>query len=1168
MSDSSKWRIERRNGARTGWALVGVLFVVAGAIASIGYHYILTMDVEGRAEARKDLGSVAELKVQQIVQWRKERMGDGNVLFCSSFLPRHARDFFADPARNTVRLEIVSRLASLRESYGYEWIAVLDAQPAFRLSTPKGATMDSTDLQLAKEVLQSRQLVFSDLHLDDDGKNPHVDIVFPLLLRAAPAGGGQTSDILPPVPDAPPVGVVVMRINAAEFFYPLIQSWPVPSETSETLLVRRNDQEVLFLNELRHKTNTALRLRFPIVQKDLPAAMAARGVAGLVEGNDYRGIPVLADVRPVPGTPWSLVTKVDQDEIYAHLRQNIHSTWGSLGLLTLGLCLSVTMIWRRWKEHLRHVEWRAERKTLGLKARFEHLMKSANDAILLTDEQWRILEANDRALEFHGYSLVELQQMRLLDLRAPHVRAQFERESEWLKTSTGAVLETVHQRKDGSTFPVETSDRIVSIDNERYGLVVARDITRRKAHEREIERMTRLYATLSQVNQCIVRVKSEEELALEICRVAIEFGGFKLAWVGRHDPATRVITPLACAGEPREFIENHHHGSDEREGRCCLCGPVVREDNPIISNDLRTAPEMKAWRSEINQAGLRSAAIFPVHINGKVWGVFGVYASEPDIFQEKEVALLKEAAMDVSFALDHLAQETNRQRSEAVRHESERRFREMMENIQLIGVMLDVRGNVIFCNEYLLRLTGWTRDEVMGHDWFGRFTPGNEQLKQMFFGHVAAGTIPAHVENDILTRQGARRLISWDNTMLRGELGVNIGVACIGEDITERQQAIAALRDSEQRFRGLIESVSDIVYEMTPAGIITYVSPNWQEMMGEPAANAIGKSFGPYIHPDDVQLCKDAIRQALSSGKPITSPDYRLLRRDGTFRWHYSKAVAQRGPDGSVRGIMGVSRDITERQQAEEEIRKLNAELEQRVRVRTAQLEEANKELESFSYSVSHDLRAPLRAISGYASMVIEDCAKQLDEKDRQHLAIVSAEAGRMGELIDGLLDFSRKGRQAMRMEELDMTAMAREVCDECAAQAPGRKIRFQLQALPAARGDAVLLREVWVNLISNAVKYTRNKPVAEIEVTGRAEGDELVYTVKDNGAGFNMEYAEKLFGVFQRLHGESDFEGTGVGLALAKRIIQRHGGRVRGEGKVGEGAKFCFSLPQANATV
>jgi light-regulated signal transduction histidine kinase (bacteriophytochrome) len=276
----------------------------------------------------------------------------------------------------------------------------------------------------------------------------------------------------------------------------------------------------------------------------------------------------------------------------------------------------------------------------------------------------------------------------------------------------------------------------------------------------------------------------------------------------------------------------------------------------------------------------------------------------------------------------------------------------------------------------------------------------------------------------------------------------------------------------------------------------------------------------------------------------------------------------------SPEGLSLYTREITESKKsradleaATAQIERLNTELEQRVQERTSQLNATIAELEAFSYTVSHDLRAPLRAIDGFSRLLFEDYHSKLDEEARRLLEVIRSSTVKMGKLVDGLLAFSRLGRQAMGSSLVDMDELAREAFNEAGGAEHPRRVQFKLTPLPPAMGDRVLLRQVFINLFSNALKFTRDQNPAIIEAGAKPGEKENVFYVKDNGAGFDMQYVNKLFGVFQRLHAVTEFEGTGLGLAIVQRIIHRHGGRVSGEGKPGEGATFYFSLPKVESS-
>lgn len=384
------------------------------------------------------------------------------------------------------------------------------------------------------------------------------------------------------------------------------------------------------------------------------------------------------------------------------------------------------------------------------------------------------------------------------------------------------------------------------------------------------------------------------------------------------------------------------------------------------------------------------------------------------------------------------------------------------------------------------------------------------------------------------------------------------------EEVAERKRAEEALRTSEERFRrAIVDSPSPIMLHADD-GQVLQVSRSWSEKSGyapEELATVGDWTERAYGNRERGAIGAAASRQPQTEAGAIGDRVIRT-RFGGERIWDFSSAPLGRLPDGRLLA-MSMATDVTERRRAEEEVRRLNADLERRVRERTTQLEEANRELEAFSYSVSHDLRAPLRAIEGLSGALVEDHGDALDEEGRRLAGQVRANAKRTGLLIRDLLKFSQVVRLEAQCAALDMRALAVEACEECLPEAAARaRVELSVGDLPEAWADRGLMKQVWVNLVSNAVKFSARRERPVIEVLGRREGDSVVYVVRDNGAGFDMAQADRLFGVFQRLHGSDHFEGTGVGLSLVHRIVTRHGGRIWAESEVGRGSTFTFALP------
>jgi PAS domain S-box-containing protein len=504
---------------------------------------------------------------------------------------------------------------------------------------------------------------------------------------------------------------------------------------------------------------------------------------------------------------------------------------------------------------------------------------------------------------------------------------------------------------------------------------------------------------------------------------------------------------------------------------------------------------------------------------------------------------------------------TQRKQIEDNLKRSELRYRELIE-MAPNGILLGSHEGIITAaNGNILKITGRTTDELIGSNITTLFS--DDELNK----------VPLRYDllNKNMTVTNKRLVRRADNSVVPIEMHSMMmpdgTYQSFIQDISERVKAEETLRENERLLREtqIIARLGSFVWDIHSG--FWKSSSILDEIFGIDE-NYI-RSFDGWrniVHPDWGDIMTDYVNYEILQKHNKFDKIYQIIRKsDSQIRWVHGLGELEFGSEGVPKKLIGTIMDVTDRKNAEEEITKLNSSLEERVTERTAQLEAANSELQAFAYSVSHDLRAPLRAIDGFSRFVLEDYGAQIDPEGKRLLGLIRSNTHKMDKLITDILALSRVSRSEHKKSRIDMTKMAFSMYNETVSSGNQERLKINIDQLPDIYADPAYIKQVWINLISNAVKFSSMKEKPEIKISGYGEEGYNVYSVSDNGVGFNPEYTNKLFGVFQRLHKGSEFEGNGVGLAIVQRIVQRHGGSVWAEGQEGEGATFYFRLPSGN---
>lgn len=755
----------------------------------------------------------------------------------------------------------------------------------------------------------------------------------------------------------------------------------------------------------------------------------------------------------------------------------------------------------------------AEEALNASETRFRSVVESNMLGIGFWEGDGKITDANQALLEMIGYTREEFLSgnIRWQDLTPPEYYPLDEQAfAQTLASGYCTPYEKEYIRKDGSRFPIVLGGGHFEGCTDKGAFFVL-DITERKRAEEALRESQQLFQSFMNNTPMTAFIKDEAGRYIYVNQRAEYLFNQQLTnWIGKTD------------------------------------------------FDLFSAEAAKQWR-EHDVTVLKT---------GKTVTVLETAPLEDGEHHYMSYKFRIQSASGQEFVAGISLDITDRKRLEDELRRSDARFRRLVES-NIIGVFFpNLEGNISDANDAFLKMVGYEREDLdRGNvDWQAMSPPEYQELDERKVEELKTSGVCIPFEKQYIRKDGSRISVLIGAALLEGSEQNTIAFAV---DLSDRDRALEALKESEERFRHMADTAPVWIWMSGTDRLCNYVNQPWLDFTGRTVEQELGNGWTEGVHPDDFQSCLDTYVNAFEARQEFQM-EYRLKRFDGEYRWVLNRGIPRFTPEGTFLGYIGSCIDISDvydelhlRKQAEAAIHQLNESLEQRVKERTAQLEFANRELESFSYSVSHDLRAPLRHISGFVDLLQKRATSTLDETSQRYLNIITQSTKQAGKLVDDLLAFSRMGRTEMRYTTINMMQLVKEVQRDLEQETKGRTIHWQVEELPSVQGDPSLLRQVLRNLMENAVKYTAKRVQAEIEIGSRESDRDVVFFVRDNGVGFDMRYVHKLFGVFQRLHSPQDFEGTGIGLANVQRIIQRHGGRTWAEGVVDGGATFYFLLPK-----
>lgn len=810
-------------------------------------------------------------------------------------------------------------------------------------------------------------------------------------------------------------------------------------------------------------------------------------------------------------------------------------------------------------------------------AKYQVLFEHYPDAIFVFNSENVLVDVNQIACQFLGYASNELLGLNATEIIIDFKNFPFNSSKENTNGNTNLLSKRQLKHKDGTLL---TADISVTLMPDGNFLALIHDGNLQKKNSQEINQLSRLYKALTKVNQAILWLPSQEELFNKICEILVKEGGFHMAWVGWNNPDTHQLVPVASSGDVDHYLDKTKIYSDDRPHGQGPSGIAFRTGEAYVCNDMLADLVTLPWRDEILRRDFRSSAVFPISKFNEILGTLSVYSTKPMFFQNNEVSLLKEAANNISFALENIAREDERKHVESIA-KNEKLFSDLMiESMPGILYFYDHEGKFLRWNQNFSSASGYSDNEIAHMQPLDFFEESEratvaEKISEVFVsGH-------AFVEANLYTKDGHKLPYFFTGTNINYN-----GKKCLvgmGIDISERKLIETKLDESEQKYRELVESANSIILRWNDKGCITFMNQFGQQFFGYSQQEIVGKHVIGTIVPCTDSAgrdLKDLMQQICLDTKTFEQNINENMRRNGEHVWIAWTNKVVLDSEGKLVEILSIGNDITERLNAEKEIKALNTNLELRVAERTEALhtaliraEAADKIKSAFLATMSHELRTPLNSIIGFTGIILQGMAGPLNDEQTKQLGMVRSSAKHLLVLINDVLDISKieAGQLEVRSEPFNLNAVIQKVTGllKPVAEKKGLALNTIINSdLGEMVSDERRLSQILINLLNNAIKFTEKGIVTLTVELLRNDQNQSNHIVKiivtDTGIGIKPENIKHLFQPFHqidsgltRLH-----EGTGLGLAICKKLLDLMGGKITVASEWSKGTEFVVTLP------